>query len=741
MSDAEPDANLPDADAADVGHMAASELPEPFADPPELPSVESSADSDNAAPAKYKSYLQMAGVFAVCLYVVATTSMLMTRPTETKVVPKAKQVSKAASEIAADVSPKLEEADSRVRSSDYGEALRIYERIAKLETGPDSIPVQYRIGLCQEALGNYEEAIDRYRDLVTSDPSENLRWVSRVSQARAWLRNRKSDRARQLLGGLLAEEPPTDIARRPVVAEAYYLFALATPHLAERPAQAPGEPAVARAPVNWPIEEVLLWVDRQPESPANPQVRRRTNERENAVSDLPIGRIVAIPKSEYSMAELFAEIAKSANYKLEISSNLATQLSERKLSVGSSGMPIAVWLSTIAAAADCDWSLVGDELRLVASREGTPKIDPVAKDAYNSAHGIVSELALRLALDFNSTHRLAPTARLDVGNLYYARKQYAQALVEYQELLRTSVSSTSLAATYNVGLVFQKMGRFDSARAALYRVVDGSPENTMAAVAAYLIGRMYLDEGLHQDAVASLEFAARAEMPDDSRAAATVYAAIAHLLGDNYHEAGAILFASRQSFQKTHSLRDAAAFLNSYARFQTLAGNAELQRRETVYLFRSLFALGSDATWLGPYGMLLVGRAYRDLGMKAQMSRVFERSLNEGATGITAAEMRFLLLEARLEKDEAGATARDDMLRFAAAEFDNKWGQRARLTIARMDFEKKRYNDCVQGCRELVNASHIESFVLLRLMGQAYESLNQHRNAALCFAGQVPPQS
>lgn len=739
MSDATPEDDLPAVFGAEPGHSVAAELPEPFADPPEMPDPEAVATPELQGFGKFKPYLQMAGVFIACLYVVGTTTALMTRPTQVA-APAAQPTKKADSTTITAAVPRLEDADSRMKSSDYGEALRLYQDLQKNESGSDAIPVIYRIGLCQEALGNIENAIEQYREMVDGETADQVRWISRVSQARAWLRAKKPERARQMLAGLILEGDEYVGSKHPAFAEAYYLFGLASPHFDNAQPQSPGEAPIARAPTSWPVEETLLWADLNMGAVEKQPAKQRTNERENAVSDLPIARLTDIKPAEYTVADLLSEIAKSGKYELIISQAVSNQLSERRLKVNASGIPLAVWLSAATCAVDCQWELADGQLRIEPLRLAPSKAETMDMSTFDSSHGVVGELALRLALDLQPKHRLFPTARMLVGNLYYYRKQYAQSMVEYQELLKTSVSSTSIAATYNIGLVFQKMGRIESAREALYRVVDGNPETPMAAVASYLIGRMLLDEGLHAEAVAPLEFAARAEMPDDSRAAAAVYAAIAHLLGDNYHEAGAILFTTRSAFQKTHSLRDAAAFLNSYARYQMLEGNAELQRRETVFLFRSLFALGSDATWLGSYGMLLVGRAYRDLGMKAQMSRIFDRSLADGATGITAAEMRFLLTEAKLEREETSAAARDEMLRFSVAEFENKWGQRARLTIARMDFAKKRFDDCIIGCRELVNATHIQSFELLRLMGQAYEALDQHRNAALCFAGQVPPQ-
>ncbi len=741
MSDATPDADLPEPILAEPGHSAAAELPEPFADPPEMPELDLPAEPQLTGFAKFKPHLQMAGVFLACLYVVGTTTALITRPTQTTAAAAPRPATKSTQSTITVAVPKLDDADSRLKASDYGEALRMYQEIQAAQSGAEAVDMLYRIGLCFEALGDFEKAIDQYREMVEGDTTDQIRWVSRVSQARAWLRSKKPDRARQLLAGLILEGSSKVGDDHPAHAEAAFLFALASPHFDTPQTQDPGEPPLARAPTAWPVEDTIDWADKQPATNTKTAAKPRTNERENAVSDLPIARITEIASAEYTVADLLAEISKAGKYDLKLSSAVSTQFSERRLSVGQKGIPLAIWLSAVSSAVDCRWEINNGELIVEPVRLSVPKVETMDMNALDSAHGVVGELALRLALDWSPTHRLFPTARMHVGNLYYHRKQYAVAMVEYQELLKTSVSTTSLAATYNIGLVLQKMGRFEGAREALYRVVDGNPESSMASVASYLIGRMLLDEGQHADAVPALEFAARAKMPDDSRAAAAVYAAIAHLLGDNYHEAGSILFATRSSFLKTHSLRDAAAFLNSYARYQMLEGNAELQRRETVYLFRSLFALGSDATWLGSYGMLLVGRAYRDLGMKAQMSRIFERSLADGATGITAAEMRFLLLEARLDKEETSAAARDEMLRFSVAEFENKWGQRARLTIARMDYTKRRFEDCLTGCRELVNAPHIQSFELLRLMGQAYDALNQHRNAALCFDGQIPPQS
>lgn len=753
MSDAQPDDLPPEPTGSEHPEhhsdhpISASDLPEPFADPPEMPLPEEAVAEPVTGLAKFKPYLQMTGVFMACMYVVATTSLLLTRPAQQQ----QQQVhttttNKPTTEKTESIlGPRLEDVDARLKSGDYGEALRGYEQMAAAELGKASSKLLYRIGLCKEALGEYEEANGYFRDLAETDDTALVRWVSRISQARSWLRHGQFARARNLLGGLILEGTDAFEKGHPVGAETYYLFAMASQHLEKPKATDPGEPVLARPPMTWPVENVIGWLDGEKIAPAaaGPKVlpRRKPNERENEISALPIAKLIEIPEKEYSASELFELIAKTAEYQLEINEEFKASLADRKLNVKAPGMTISAWLTALAWAVDTRWTVSDGKLQVENQLKPSKNPESMNTEVFADDTSVTAELSLRMALERSPNHRLAQTARLQVGNMYYVRKQYGHALLEFQDLVKATVSTIGLAATYNVGLTYQKMGRFESSRAALYRVMDGNPEHPMAAVAGYLIGRMYLDEGSHAEAVGPLEFAARSKIPDESRAPSAVYAAIAHMLADNYHEAGAILFTCQRTFQKSESMRDAAAFLNSYARFLSLGRNSELQRREAVYLFRALFALGSDATWLGPYGMLLVGRAYRDLGLKAQMVRVFERSLSEGATGITASEMRYLQLEARLDREETKASAREDLVRFSNAEFENKWGQRARMRIAKFHFDENRFDECIQVCRDLTNATHIESFELLRLMGHAYESLKQHRNAALCFAGQVPPQS
>ena len=171
----------------------------------------------------------------------------------------------------------------------------------------------------------------------------------------------------------------------------------------------------------------------------------------------------------------------------------------------------------------------------------------------------------------------------------------------YQELVSTDSSALCMAAAFNLGIASRKLNQFETARNNLFRVVDGQPEEPRAAVASYLIGRMLLDEGRYEEAVSPLDAAARAQIDAEGRAAAAVYAAIAHLLQDSYHQAGAVMFANKEALQDDSILRDAAAFLNSYTRFLTLRPNTDNQRRETVFLFRSLFALGPEPSWMGSY--------------------------------------------------------------------------------------------------------------------------------------------
>src|SRR5262249_53098979 len=98
--------------------------------------------------------------------------------------------------------------------------------------------------------------------------------------------------------------------------------------------------------------------------------------------------------------------------------------------------------------------------------------------------------------------------------------------------------------------------------------------------------------------------------------------AAAYLLTDNPRAAHAVLLDNREQVMQ-EAYRPTAAFLDSLARHR---GDFKIGPPEAGGLLAALLAVGDEPV-LGPAGRLLMGQAFRELGMTQQMADLYESAL------------------------------------------------------------------------------------------------------------------
>src|SRR5262249_4075661 len=139
-----------------------------------------------------------------------------------------------------------------------------------------------------------------------------------------------------------------------------------------------------------------------------------------------------------------------------------------------------------------------------------------------------------------------------------------------------------------------------------------------------------------------------------------------------------------------------------------------------------------DETSLGAYGHWLMAKAYQELGFWDQSEKLLRRALPHAQPPFNAG-IEITLAETLLKKN----------LRADATTFFEKWAasdspfrSRARLHLARIEFNDKHFTACADWCQKMwTDRDFQEPGELFVLWGSALEGAGEYAKAAQCFAG------
>lgn len=617
-------------------------------------------------------------------------------------------------------------ADEMLREGRYETALAIYQPLTAGAAASMRDALHYRVGLCQEGLGRWDQALASYRAITSRSPVAHVAGAAQVGQARAWVRMRRPAEAKQLLYDLLLRSGRGGLRDQPLLAEVRYLLALALSMEALR-AEKPGplnEALAAHTPADWPVERALDWA-----TPARDRGRAPLDPGEDFVTVRKgrLGTDEALVQAfvrQSPLADLLDHLAEKAGLRPQWSAHAQEQAAGRtaKLQIDNLPLPDVVRALT-------------DPVGLVGRAEGGVLSFVTEQEA--GAEGLLAHRrvgarrALRDALLAYPGHPMTPAAYLELGNLDVTAGRVLEGVSWYERLAREQPRSpVLLEAYYNLGLSHARLGDLPAARADYYKVVDRAPGHELAPLAYMRIGRLYLEEYDGQRAIQPLRRAVSSGAGSSTLPAAVVTLAAAYLMTGNPRAASALLLEHRSQLHR-EPYRAAAGFLDSFARYRATVNRKELEREASVLLAALLAA--QDSVVLGHPGKLLAGQAYRELGLGEQMARVYEQTLPE-VRGLMAGEMSFQLAEAWLAADKRDAGVK---LLAALTEADHgPWTPRACQRLAEIALQEKQPEVCLKWCRQLLRSPRgVEVPAVMKLMGRAYEQAGDYAQAARCYAG------
>jgi tetratricopeptide (TPR) repeat protein len=534
---------------------------------------------------------------------------------------------------------------------------------------------RYRLALCLEGLGRWDQALTVYRTLASHTPSARASAVALLGQARVWLRMRRPAEAKALLCDLLRRSALPALHGQPFLIDARYLLALASA-LDVLPNEPPGpfrDDPVSPLTTDWALDHALDW-------------DRGTSASIAAGAEPLAGEIIAVKPGDVPhvrirvqhmpVAGLLDRLAEQAHWRIDWSARARQQVEDRGGAVALEGESLPDTLRLLIEPLGLVWKLEGDKLTF-SSEEEAPAERLHALRVDEARRG------LREAVRAHPRHPLTPAAYLELGSLEAAAGRPEDALAWYARLLREWPRvPLAIEAHYNTGLLLVRQGDRPAARQAFFRVIDRAPAHELAPLAYWRVGRLYLEEGDPAKALSPLRRAVRGGPGSAAHAAAALTIAAAYLLTDNPRATNAILLEHRELVARDN-YQPAAAFLDTLARFRALTDRLHRQR-EANDLLAALLAVHDDML-LGPAGLALMGHAYRDLGMPDEMVRMYRKALPH-LRGPLAAELSLALAEAYWAADKRGAAV-DLYQKLASAGLD-AGARRARLRLA----EKKRRN-------------------------------------------------
>ena len=589
------------------------------------------------------------------------------------------------------------DADALFKQGHYERAINAYEGVSgsDKEFAPDAL--KYRKALSLEALGMLKLALDEFQKIVEEDGSAKVRGAARVGMARVYLRKRLYDQSIAIAQTVVKEGLQPPLRGEPFLVDAVYILGLALARQATEntPPGSLERPNVESAPDRWLMDEALAWAE--------------TGE----------------PTDVAATSELISSAVI----------NIAN--------------PVAL-------------------------------LDQAIGKAGNSP--------------------LANAGRIELGNLRFYSQVYANAVDRYLDASKDTSSASAAVARFNLGVAYKWLGQSDQAIKAFQGAADSAPSHRLAAHAFLLVGREHLNAGRFNEAVHPLSRAATSRGNDSVRVAASVYAGIAYLmmsspqLGNpqDFRMLSTVLRESRDAFSfgvsdQLHMLENerqaadaaykaaddaeskqaaieqfaeverqisklteklkylnAAAFINSYARFLTMRSTAD-RRREGEYVLDSILALGDDREWLGTAGILLIGKAFRHLGLESEMVETFQQHISQSVLNELTAEMT--LLTGLENYQVAKRTGDKEKLEAAFVQLDriantnvNRWTLRALQESAKLGLEDpSTLKHTIRACQAMLKMKLLkdQQSDALRWMGRAYELRKDYDKAILAFGGKI----
>ncbi len=658
--------------------------------------------------------------------------------------------------------------DKLFRAGNFESALHHYRSLGSAEILRLPKELLFRIALCQEGLGLWDEALAGMRSVAEVADQPRLSAAATLGQARIWLRLHQPDRAVPLLRSLTLRPALAATIRRELaflgpIAVSLEISNTRESNTADQHAVGEGHVGneqhaeTARQSLNEfnPVVDVLTWplttalddieipkhitfsehrpashdslADRSAVSALKP-----TNVTAATVHCTPVSsegsvplqleeRLVTASSSGCSLGAMLEAVTQQCGMTLEWRDDSRELAFAHEANIDADELPVCSLLTAICDALHVVWFSKDSTLTIAQPDESGQRLRTMTARTLVSLATLIPE------------HRLAGHARFAAGRFLRVDGHFVEAARMYSSLIGPSVTPLAMRAAFNAGECYYRMGDLRRAGDQLELIVHGVPGHELHTRAAIWRGRCLLDRGEFREAAFQFLRAAGGRIPPEDQAYASVFLAMAHLMQDQPQAAANALFFEKGQFENL-AVRNAAALLTAFTRFSQLAG--EPQQREAAFLYRALVAIESDTEWLGPTGQLLVGRALREAGVGERAIPLYERELERNPPSTIAQEMKFAIAEQR-QRDQQLPEAKAGWQELATSG-EGVWKNKAQLKLAELSFTEGAWDECLAVCRTLHESAGVSRKETLQLMGRVYERLNKDSLAAECYAGRLP---
>ena len=619
--------------------------------------------------------------------------------------------------------------DTLVREGRYQTAFEGYRYLIGDIESSGQATVLYRIALCSEQIGKWDEALKCYRHVARISPESVIFAACQVGEARTYIRQSRLPEAKALLWDVFLKSGEPALRNHPLVGETCYLLGCLLTTEA-----VPSEPflslATTRRPsilADWSPEPCIAWIaptadvanhgaDSPPELPKIRRIGPRFD-------DL----LCSFSTRDALVRDSVTRLASSAGLRLKWSERAQQRAEARKITIVVEEARLAEVLSAVSDLVGLVWKVTGTDLSFVDDEE--PSVDELS--SYRAA---LAKRVLREAVQSFPGSSMSLPGFLDLGNLEFTAGNLSEACGWYERLIRETPQSTAkLEAYYNLGIARRRLNQRTAARQAFYRVVDQRRGHELEALAYLQVAHAHLQDYEFDQAIRPVRRSVSEGVGTPVQPLAALTLAAAYLLTKNPRAANTALVESRGQLLEPR-YRVMTSFLDALARYRCVVEQRAGQREASELLSAVWAARRSDV--LGPIGQLLMGQAYQELGLADQMAELYQDVLPK-ARGPIASEMTCTLAEYFLATDEYGRA--EPLLVFLANANDPRWAPRAYLRLAELAFRQGHPKDCLKWGGRLTADPAAKQFPrVLHLMGQAYEKLGEYDRAAKCFSGEWP---
>lgn len=629
----------------------------------------------------------------------------------------------AKEEVAADIEGATREPasfDRLLLDGRYAEARIAGEALREKTEGTARDALDYRMSLCNEALGQYAQALEGYAALVARCADTPAGLAAATGQARLWLRGGKVAQARRQLASLYLRTGRSPLHGQPALADGPFLFGLTLAReifADEMPgpinfAPAHPLPEVAVAPMVTAVK----WTAAPAAAEFNPTpttVQKTGSKAESWTISTAIKQAVTL--------EFLNDLGEKAGLRIDWTPEARKQATGQSFPIAADRLPLLEVVRAVAAASDLGWELTEGKLTLSILPNGPGPIRQA-----------IARRALLEAVSAAPENVLAPLVSLELGNLEMSAGRQKEAISWYERLIRDRPRSPIAGSAYfNLGLVHARLGERGPARDAFYQAIDRNPISPLASLAYLHIGRLYLEDANPTLAARALRRGQSQGANAVDRTCASLLLAAAELMDENPRAAHAEISDARRTIGEEPFVRP-AALLDALARFRATT-DATRRDRAAGDLLEALLTFQEDSV-LGPIGRMLAGQAYRDLALGDEMATQYQKAI-PGVASPLVLSMKADLAEHLMATGKKGAAR---LLREVAAKPGPRAG-RAELHLAEMALQQKHPDECITRCRKALSSGDATLGAdAVRLMGQAFTQKGDHAAAARCFAGKPP---